>query len=90
MFTVELASGQIRSVNGPPRFVRESLRIGMTQYGPGEWTKVTVTAAGQPVPGPGTDQGVPLIPSTPPDDSTDMYYTVEFGKATEASQVREP
>jgi hypothetical protein len=83
MLTAEFEKGRIQRVNGPPRFVRESLRIGMAQYAPGDWTKVTVIAAGQPVPGPGIDQGVPLIESTPPEDSTDMYYTVEFGARTE-------
>jgi hypothetical protein len=100
MFTAEFKNGRIQRVNGTPRFVLESLRIGMTQYAPGEWTKVTVIAAGQPVPGPGIEQGVPLIASTPPAASTDMYYTVEFGQpaeptdeSTEATghpRVREP
>jgi hypothetical protein len=100
MFTAEFQTGQIQRVNGPPRFVHESLRIGMKQYAPGEWTKVTAIAAGQPVPGPGIEQGIPLIASTPPADSTDMYYTAEFGQpagptvesaeATAHPQVREP
>jgi hypothetical protein len=39
MLTAEFEKGRIQRVNGPPRFVRESLRIGMAQYAPGDWTK---------------------------------------------------